>query len=168
MDRDQIVKMVDEVVEGLMEGGPGSGRYPEGSGKHPDADDEKESKPPWKGDKPSGYPEALDRSKLRLSEQYQHIANASIKADDLSVKALKISNMGKDPASGLPRGRPIHAQAAQAHEDAARTARSWDQEKLARNHDAASDFHKKMAGPHYKERKTKPGSFVDINGRPLE
>lgn len=40
MDRDQIVKIVDEVVEGLLEGGPGSGRYPEGSGKHPDAENE--------------------------------------------------------------------------------------------------------------------------------
>jgi hypothetical protein len=39
MDKQEIVKLVDEVVEGLMEGGPGSGRYPEGSGKHPDAED---------------------------------------------------------------------------------------------------------------------------------
>ena len=35
MEREQLVKIVDEVAEGLMEGGPGSGRYPEGSGKHP-------------------------------------------------------------------------------------------------------------------------------------
>ena len=33
MEREQLVKIVDEVAEGLMEGGPGSGRYPEGSGK---------------------------------------------------------------------------------------------------------------------------------------
>jgi hypothetical protein len=38
MEREQLVKIVDEVAEGLMEGGPGSGRYPEGSGKHPNVE----------------------------------------------------------------------------------------------------------------------------------
>lgn len=33
MDRDQIVKLVDEVIEGLMEGGPGSGPQKGGGSK---------------------------------------------------------------------------------------------------------------------------------------
>ena len=37
MNKEQLVKIVDEVAEGLLEGGPGSGRYPEGSGKNPDS-----------------------------------------------------------------------------------------------------------------------------------
>jgi hypothetical protein len=40
MNKEQIRKIVDEVVEVLMEGGPGSGRYPEGSGKHPRKDEQ--------------------------------------------------------------------------------------------------------------------------------
>jgi len=35
MNQEQIKSIVDEVVEGLLEGGPGSGRYPAGSGKNP-------------------------------------------------------------------------------------------------------------------------------------
>ena len=40
MNRDQIKQIVEETVEKLLEGGPGSGRYPRGSGKDPDADEE--------------------------------------------------------------------------------------------------------------------------------
>lgn len=39
MDREQVKRLVDEVVESLLEGGPGSGRYPAGSGKNPTLDD---------------------------------------------------------------------------------------------------------------------------------
>lgn len=40
MNKEQIRKIVDEVVEGLMEGGPGSGRYPAGSGKNPRSEED--------------------------------------------------------------------------------------------------------------------------------
>ena len=38
MKKEQLVKIVDEVAEGLLEGGPGSGRYPAGSGKNPESE----------------------------------------------------------------------------------------------------------------------------------
>lgn len=39
MNKEQVRKIVDEVVESLLEGGPGSGRYPPGSGKNPTPED---------------------------------------------------------------------------------------------------------------------------------
>ena len=37
VDADAIERIVDEEVDRLLEGGPGSGRYPAGSGEHPDS-----------------------------------------------------------------------------------------------------------------------------------
>lgn len=39
MNLEQVRRLVDEVMESLLEGGPGSGRYPAGSGEHPTPED---------------------------------------------------------------------------------------------------------------------------------
>lgn len=100
MNKEQIVKMVDEVVEGLMEGGPGSGRYPEGSGKHPDSDGERR-----KND------EALTKTLTPSTRAEREAHSKGAGADHFTKIAFKADKAARDTPLGHPQKEKRHKEA---------------------------------------------------------
>ena len=120
MEREQVVKIVDEVVEGLLEGGPGSGRYPDGSGKNPDA----------KSEHPKEY-ETMKGNYLE-DKHRDHMKSASTHADIQSKKAER---------GGLP-----HSVAREEHKTAGKVARKYGATKLSEYHEKKEKYHKTKEG----------------------
>jgi hypothetical protein len=119
MDRDQIVKMVDEATEALLEGGPGSGRYPAGSGKHPDSD----------GGKGGEHPKEYERKDPTWDDKHrEHMKINSRHADIISKKA--------------ERGYTTHDDARDSHRVAANIAEKYGATKLVSYHREKEKYHK--------------------------
>jgi len=103
MNKEQLVKIVDEVAEGLLEGGPGSGRYPAGSGKNPTTDDnvgDKKMEPTIGGSTPA--------------EREAHSKNAG--ADHFTKIAFKADRAARDTPLG-------HSQKVKRHKEAIKLLR---------------------------------------------
>jgi hypothetical protein len=123
MERDQIVKMVDEVVEGLMEGGPGSGRYPAGSGKHPDAEkDEKSVRQQIKDKQRAESGKQLDRAVSLSHKAYKSGSKEDHERAGVAHGAYASMN------GGTLRGL-VHRDMADRHYDAAKGKRSHEDQK---------------------------------------
>lgn len=123
MDRDQIVKMVDEVVEGLLEGGPGSGRYPEGSGKHPDAEkDEKSVRQQIKDKQRAESGKQLDRAVSLSHKAYKSGSKEDHERAGVAHGAYASMNGGTLRSS-------VHRDMADRHYDAAKGKRSNEDQK---------------------------------------
>ena len=123
MERNQVVQLVDEVVEGLLEGGPGSGRYPAGSGKDPTPKDNVGAG----GGKLPRFPTSIGPSKY--TQQVQTLSK----------------NVMRWERSGSKLAGPGHAQAAKLHrrgvEYASEDYSRGDRAKVIAYHNAAAVYH---------------------------
>jgi len=112
MEREQVVKIVDEVVEGLLEGGPGSGRYPAGSGKNPNSE----------------YKQGREKDGTYLTRGDRPVKSGRSASSEAAFKQ-------SDKAAGIYRGysevRRANLKAAELHKEAARRVRD---EKLKKEH----------------------------------
>ena len=145
MEREQVVKIVDEVVEGLLEGGPGSGRYPEGSGKHPNV--ERAERASKKAEK-TGRTEDYARSSGRHMKAYLSLRDSDPdaakkhykKAEEHGEMARSTQTMGV----GVPRPKDVSIEAANLSAKAMKTTND-DLDAREKAHTAAGDAHEKAA-----------------------
>jgi len=129
MEREQVVKIVDEVAEGLMEGGPGSGRYPEGSGKNPDSKE--------KGDKLVKY-DPNDKKQFITSDDYK---GNSKSADNYSKLANKMNTKEAHKEAAHAHGRAMYSAKMNMVEP---STRAHFQEKMYYHSDMEKKHEKSM------------------------
>jgi hypothetical protein len=149
MNQEQIKSIVDEVVEGLLEGGPGSGRYPAGSEKNPDSKDAGKKKELTPGehraysssrDAYSASSRADSGSRERAGDNHRHAAKLHREAAEEHKRVDPTAGMTVNGVKKEPYWKQ-HEERAKEHE---RTSVERDKEKKER--DKAIDAFMKKKG----------------------
>jgi len=83
----------DKVVKLFLEGGPGSGRYPEGSGKNPDAGGKVQWHQPWDESKRDSPKVDYDKTVRKIRDLKKKIADAKAKVADIDSKGAKVKEL---------------------------------------------------------------------------
>jgi len=114
----KIQAIVDEVAESILEGGPGSGRYPEGSGKNPDAGGKVQWHQPWDESKRDSPKVDYDKTvrkirdlKKKIAGNEEKIAHAKAKVADIDSKGAKVKELAGKAADAHQRGAEAKAKA---------------------------------------------------------
>jgi len=118
----EIKAIVDEVAESLLEGGPGSGRYPAGSGKDPRSDGEKSVSQQIKDKHRAESGKQLDRAVSLSHNAYKSGSKEDHERAGVAHGAYASMN------GGTLRGS-VHRDMADRHYDAAKGKRSKEDQK---------------------------------------
>jgi len=111
----------DKVVKLFLEGGPGSGRYPEGSGKNPDAGGKVQWHQPWDESKRDSPKVDYDKTvrkirdlKKKIAGNEEKIAHAKAKVADIDSKGAKVKELEAQLKELAGKAADAHQRGAEA------------------------------------------------------
>ena len=104
----------DEVVKLFLEGGPGSGRYPEGSGKNPDAGGKVQWHQPWDESKRDSPKVDYDKTVRKIRDLKKKIADLKAKVADIDSKGAKVKELKAQIKELAGKAADAHQRGAEA------------------------------------------------------